>query len=889
MVSFEYRDLLVAVWSDETPGFFRARAEEEFGRATPPGRIYLPFDDRWFVQYADNVEALNPRQLHYVGARLFDSLFQDEILRLYVHLLQQIRNTGARLRVRLSLDPPVVARLPWECLYDTRNGAFLSTTPEVTLVRYVRPAAQEPPSIPARPPLRVLLAAESPHQGRVLREAATVRGALAQLESEGVVSVIEAGSALGGSSLSAGSFESLLARTFDVLHLVADGARDGVSGEARLLLGGESLSLSAFAQLLKSHPPGLVVWSGGREAGLVGPALAGSILASVPALLAQRHIATEELLAPYTSALYRALGAMKPVDAALADARTAVMSQFPDETEWVAPALYLSRKDATALFHPGRGLVQDVYQLSEGRYRRRLRETLNRFWPKPERYFPQLLQWLPREEPITSYLHAAEFLGQPHSASELNQRFQRLLLLGAAGTGKTMALYRLFWEAAQPVLSYEAKSPLPVFVSLPDLDYGADLFSLLTSDLDPDLFRSDLEEGRFLFLLDSLEGLSARSAVTQTDALNQFMKRYPLNRFVVAARMPSPRPVDIPNWAEVLPLAEWEAIDFLVSGSAIRPEAARILYAQLAKALGPRAGNPQILAFARRLWRDGALVPSTATEIFLSFLRVAGEGITAETRDGLLPQLAFFMTKEGRLSLLKDHFSGERRQRGIGELAQEVAFRATGAASVDELLAEVEKTRFLRGPGAFCFPNVAFQEFLTAYALRLAAPNTILSLVPYADWRDLDGADGRPLNMSRGPFHGAIPFVCGLRDDGPKLVERLVERDLVLAAESFRECRPSMSVDLALRAGVERALASASELDQRVACLSLEARGDRWAIDWLEDVAGRSGSASRAVALEALGNLRSRRSVSVLESAAEDSDPTVAKAAFDALTRIKAG
>ncbi len=891
MVSFEYRDLLVAVWSDETPGLFRARAEEEFGRATPPTQIYLPFDDRWFVQYADNVEGLNPRELHYVGARLFDSLFQDEILRLYVHLLQQIRNTGARLRVRLALDPPIVARLPWECLYDTRNGAFLSTTPEVTLVRYVRPSAQEPPAMAARPPLRVLLTAEAGRQDRVFREAGTVRDALAQLEAEGAVSVLEAGSAFGGASLGASSFEALLARTFDVLHVVADAARDGASGsEPRLLLGGESLSVSAFARLLKTHPPGLVVWSGGPEAGFVGPSLAESVLGSVPAVLAQRHIATEELLAPYVSALYRALSAMKPVDAALSEARSAVMSQFPDETEWVAPALYLSRKDATALYHPGRGHVQDVYQLSEGRYRRRLRETLNRFWPKPERYFPQLLQWLPRDEPLTSYLPATEILGQPHNVSALNQRFQRLLLLGPAGSGKTMALYRLFWEAAQPVLSYEAKSPLPVYVSLPDLEHGTDLFSLLTADLDADLFRSDLEEGRFLFLLDSLEGLSARSAVTQTDELNQFMKRFPMNRFVVSARIPSPRAVDIPNWAEVLPLAEWEAIDFLVAGSAIRPESARILYAQLAKALGPRAGNPQILAFARRLWRDGARIPSTATEIFLAFVRVAGEGIPAETRDGLLPQLAFFMTKEGRLSLLKDHLTEERRPKGIAQLAQEVAFRTTGASSVDELLAEVEKTRFLRGPGAFSFPNVAFQEFLTAHALKLAAPNTILSLVPYADWRELDGrSDVRPLNMSRGPFHGAIPFVCGLREDGPKLVERLVERDLVLAASSFRECRPSMSVDLALRAGVERGLASTSELDQQVACLSLEARGDRWAVDWLEEVAGRSGSAARPVALEALGNLRSRRSVSVLESAAEDHDPTVAKAAFDALTRIKAG
>jgi CHAT domain/HEAT repeats len=897
MVSFEYRDLLVALWNDETPGLFRARAEEEFGRATPPTRVYLPFDDRWFVQYADRLEELNSRELHYVGARLFDSLFQDEILRLYVHLLQQIRNTGAKLRVRLAIDPPIVARLPWESLYDTRNGSFLSTSSDVTLVRYVRPASQEPPTVSVRPPLRVLLVAEPGTNGdrdrrgerslRVPREAKTVRSALRRLEAEGTVSVFEAGSALGGSVLEASAFESVLSRTFDVLHIIADTLPEDAVSEPRLCLGSDTFTLSSLARILKTHPPGLVIWSGGREVGAVAPTLASSILSRVPALLAQRQTAPEDLLDPYTTELYRSIGAMKAVDTALADARGAVLAQFPTDTEWLSPALYLSRKDATAVMHPQRSSVQDVYQLSEGRYRRHLRETLNRFWPKPERYFPQVLQWLPREEPLSSYLHAAEFLGQPRSASELNQRFQRLLVFGPAGSGKTMALYRLFYEAAQPVLSYDAKSPLPVYVSLPDLDYGPDLFTLLAADLDRDLFKSDLEEGRFLFLLDALEGLSSRAAATQTEALNQFMRRYPLNRFVVAARLPPPKPVEIPNWAEVLPLAEWEALDFLIAGSAIRPEAARILYSQLARSLGARVGNPQILALARRLWREGARVPSTATEIFLSFFRIAGGSIAAETRDGILPQLAFFMTKEGRLSLLKEHLEEDRRPRGLAELAQEVAFRSTGAVSVDELLAEVEKTRLLRGPRAFSFPNVAFQEFLAAFALRFAAPNTILSLVPSADWRELSESNGRPLNLSRGPFHGVLPFLCGLREDGARLVERLVDRDLVLASVCYRECRPSMTIDLALRAGVERALSSTSELDQRVACLSLEARGDRWAIDWLEDIASRPESLARAVALEALGNLRSRRSVSVLESAAEDRNPTVAKAAFDALTRIK--
>ena len=34
--------------------------------------------------------------------------------------------------------------------------------------------------------------------------------------------------------------------------------------------------------------------------------------------------------------------------------------------------------------------------------------------------------------------------------------FQRLLLIGEAGAGKTMTLYRLFYETAQPIFSYSA-------------------------------------------------------------------------------------------------------------------------------------------------------------------------------------------------------------------------------------------------------------------------------------------------------------------------------------------------------------------------------------------------------------------------------------------------
>ncbi len=163
-----------------------------------------------------------------------------------------------------------------------------------------------------------------------------------------------------------------------------------------------------------------------------------------------------------------------------------------------------------------------------------------------------------------------------------------------------MALYRLFHEAEQPILAYEKKSPLPIYLELADLSGSKDLFELLSAEYDRDLFTSDLEEGRFLFLFDGLDGLSALGAVRRTDALNHFMRRYPLNRFVVSTRRPSPRAVEIPNWVEMLPFAEWEAMDFLMDHGGIRAESAKILYVQLARTLGARAGNPQLLAFARR-------------------------------------------------------------------------------------------------------------------------------------------------------------------------------------------------------------------------------------------------------------------------------------------------
>jgi hypothetical protein len=893
MRAFEYRDLLVAVWWDPTPGFFTARGWEEFGRSTPPIQIQLPFNDREFVSYVDRLSEIDSNQLKYVGSKLFDSLFQGDILRLYLHLCEQAQPTESKIRIRLRIDPPIAARLPWECLYDTRNDGFVLNSDETTLVRFSE-QAHEPPPTPVRTPLRVLLAAVklkgSRRAGRVSNEAEAIRDALRPLETEGLVAVEEAGTLFGEDAIHRIGLERLVSRNVDVLHIVSE--CNWESDTATVILEGDNgeedeLTSQEFAAILSDTSPKLVVISGGERAGAASPHIAHDLLNATPALLTHSHVTTEDLVWRFTESFYRSLTQLKPVDAALSDARHEVVSQFPLESGWLTPSLFLSRKDARVFYNEARERVQNVYQLSEGRYRRKIRETLNRIWPKPERYTRQLTRWMPRKEPLTSILHSADFLGQPRIAPEMCEHFQRMLLIGEAGSGKTMTLYRLYYEASQPILSYSAKSPLPIYVSLSELPSRTNMVDFIAQGLDRDLFLKDLEEGRFVFLVDALDGLSARMAKRLSAALNEFMRRYPMNRFVVSARSPVPYGLDIPNWVELLPFTEWDAMDFLIGEKTLRPEPARLLYRQLSRYLGSRVGNPQVLTMARRLWRDGAQLPKTLSGLYMAFYKVAGSSLEPELREAVLPRLALVMSSEDRTAITRKHLE-KHAESGHSNGQTDIEFEQLTAAQAEELLTELSKTRLLRGPSAFSFPHIGFQEFLTAVALRSRPISEIVNLITPAQWVSLSDGEGRPYNVARGPIHGALPFISGFLADGSDLIHKLISRDLLLATECFREAPTKDKVDDTLKRAIQHAITQKEPLLQKVGCVSLEARADRWAVGVLERLAADSSFSSRSQALEALGHLQSTRSLPLLQAAAKEDDPGISRAALDALRRIKA-
>ena len=267
--------------------------------------------------------------------------------------------------------------------------------------------------------------------------------------------------------------------------------------------------------------------------------------------------------------------------------------------------------------------------------------------------------------------------------------------------------------------------------------------------------------------------------------------------------------------------------------------------------------------------------------MYLAFFHVAGASLTPELREGLLPKLAFFMNRQDRTSIKKQHLE---RTDGQSEDLPPVEFQRAGT---DELLTELSKTRLLRGPSAFSFPSIGFQEFLAAMAMRSLSIEEVCHLVQPAEWTSASYDGGRPENLRRGPFHGAIALLSGLLEDGSELVAKLIDRDLLLAAECYREGGSTASVSEALRSAIGESLSREDPLLQRVGCLSLEAVGDRRAIGVLEQIASNPASPARPQALEGLGKLRSNRSLPLLKAAVLEKDPVVARAALDALGRIK--
>jgi tetratricopeptide (TPR) repeat protein len=299
------------------------------------------------------------------GGRLFNAVFRGDVRGCLRSSLDEAQRTGSGLRIRLRLDAPELADVPWEYLYNPSVNRFLALSVETPVVRYLDlPERIQPLAI--KPPLRMLVMISNPGghlaldvegEWRVLKEA------VGDLERQGRV-ILER---LGRGEASLPALQKQLRRKeYHVFHFIGHGAFDERAEDGVLLLEDENgqhrpVSGQFLGMLLHDERTLRLAILNSCEGArtLRTDPFAGTaqslVQQGIPAVIAMQFEFSDTAAITLAHEFYYALADGYPVDAALAEARKAIFAQG-NEAEWGTPVLYLRAPD---------GRIFDVEQVSE--------------------------------------------------------------------------------------------------------------------------------------------------------------------------------------------------------------------------------------------------------------------------------------------------------------------------------------------------------------------------------------------------------------------------------------------------------------------------------------------------------------------------------------------
>ncbi len=289
------------------------------------------------------------------GGQLFDALLAGEVRTVYDRSRQAVSSSGEGLRIRLRVNAPDLATVPWEFLYDPRAGEFLALSRLTPIVRYLElPLGEQ--TLAVKPPLRILGLIASPTDAAPLdqaREKARLEQAVQPLQAKGQVELVW---------LEEQSWRGLQAAMqagpWHVFHFVGHAAFDPTSDAGVLLLAGDDgrstrISAGQLAGLLADHRTlRLAVLNAcegarGSEQSRFSSIAAGLVRRGLPAVLAMQYEISDRAAIEFTSSFYAALAAGLPIDAATSEARKAIDLALAGSLEWGTPLLIMRTPDGT--------------------------------------------------------------------------------------------------------------------------------------------------------------------------------------------------------------------------------------------------------------------------------------------------------------------------------------------------------------------------------------------------------------------------------------------------------------------------------------------------------------------------------------------------------------
>jgi hypothetical protein len=336
------------------------------------GTLRLPFDQAGLDQKLQELQiallrsAISHRQAlsqseqiaQSFGGQLFEALFQEEIRIQYEESLHTAYRQGKGLRLKLHIQPPELATLPWEFLYDQNQSEFVCLMRESPLVRYIDLPQRVSP-LEIMPPLAILCMVSSPDDLPALdieHEKQRIESSLSGLIAQGLVKLTW----LEGCTWR-DLQRAMRGGPWHVFHFIGHGGFDKQTDEGVLALVDEQgqtqpLRATDLARLLGDHPSLRLVFlnacEGGRGSSYDIFSSSASILVrrGLPAVLAMQNAISDRASIEFSRAFFEAVADGLPVDAAVSEGRKATSLAVGHTLEWATPVLYLRAQDGL-LFH----------------------------------------------------------------------------------------------------------------------------------------------------------------------------------------------------------------------------------------------------------------------------------------------------------------------------------------------------------------------------------------------------------------------------------------------------------------------------------------------------------------------------------------------------------
>jgi len=287
------------------------------------------------------------------GAAMFEALFTDEVQMAFRRSQDSARNENKGLRVRLRIDAAELSSLPWEFLYDEKNGDYVCLSSETPLVRYME-FSRAPEALTVKTPITLLAMIASPNDRPTLdvqHEIERIENATQALQDSGLMRI----------EWMKGSTWRDLQRTlrkgeYHIFHFVGHGGFDASAGEGVLAFtneaGGSQLlgatevgSLLADERTLRLVVLNACLGAKGNTTDVFSSTSATLVRRGVPAVVAMQYEISDSAAIEFSRSLYEAIADGMPIDAAVGEARKAVRLSARNSVEWATPVLHMHSSD----------------------------------------------------------------------------------------------------------------------------------------------------------------------------------------------------------------------------------------------------------------------------------------------------------------------------------------------------------------------------------------------------------------------------------------------------------------------------------------------------------------------------------------------------------------